>query len=123
MSDEAPEVKQPVDPKGRTAPGFERHVFICTNEREAGNVRGCCLHRGGGAVRDRFKAGLAARKLGGSIRPNAAGCLDFCEFGPVVVVYPEGVWYRILDLERDVDEIIERHLVGGEVVERCLLRM
>ena len=54
------------------------------------------------------------------MRANASGCLDACEFGVSVVVYPEQVWYGGVTTA-DVDEIVERHLIGGEVVER--LRM
>ena len=53
----------------------------------------------------------------GKARINQAGCLDRCEEGPVVVVYPEEVWYTYVD-RADVDEIIEEHLVNGRVVER-----
>jgi (2Fe-2S) ferredoxin len=53
----------------------------------------------------------------GKIRINKAGCLDRCDAGPCVVVYPEGVWYTYVD-EQDIDEIIESHLVKGEIVER-----
>lgn len=113
----------PVDPKGRTEPGYERHVFVCVNQRPAGNVRGCCHRLGGPEIRERFVKELRVRGLGARMRANNAGCLDFCEFGPTVVIYPDGVWYRIEDVERDVVEIVERHLIGGEVVERCLLRM
>jgi len=53
----------------------------------------------------------------GGVRINTAGCLDRCEEGPVVVIYPEGIWYSYVDRE-DVDEIIEEHLLQGKVVER-----
>ena len=53
----------------------------------------------------------------GRVRINRAGCLDRCEEGPVIVVYPEEVWYTYVDKD-DIDEIIDRHVVGGKVVER-----
>jgi (2Fe-2S) ferredoxin len=56
----------------------------------------------------------------GQIRINSAGCMDRCDQGPVVVVYPEGVWYTYVDND-DLDEIIASHLQGGEVVERLRL--
>ena len=56
----------------------------------------------------------------GKIRINQSGCLDRCELGPTVVVYPEGVWYRCAD-ERDVDELIESHLCRGQIVARLLI--
>ncbi len=99
---------------------FVHHVFICENVRPEGDPRGCCSERGGAAVRAAFKAELQRRGLRGSIRANSSGCLDACAQGPAVVVYPEGVWYGKVRPE-DVPEIVERHLVGGEPVER--LRM
>ncbi len=69
------------------------------------------------AIRDRFKDELRNRGLSRRVRANQAGCLDLCERGPTVVVYPEQVWYAGVKLE-DVEEIIERHIIGGEPVER-----
>jgi (2Fe-2S) ferredoxin len=70
-------------------------------------------------VRDYCKQQIKEKGLAGpgKIRINQAGCLDRCELGPVMVVYPEGIWYSYVD-EQDIDEIIERHLIGGEPVER-----
>lgn len=101
-------------------PGFERHVFVCTNERAADHPRGCCKARGGVAVRDRLKQELTARGLSKVIRANNAGCLDQCELGVSMVVYPEQVWYGGVTVD-DVIEIVERHLIGGELVERLLM--
>jgi (2Fe-2S) ferredoxin len=101
-------------------PGFDRHVFVCTNERAADHPRGCCKARGGVAVRDRLKQELTARGLSKAIRANNAGCLDQCDFGVAMVVYPEQVWYGGVTPD-DVVEIIERHLIGGEIVERLLM--
>lgn len=99
---------------------YTRHVFVCTNERPPGSPRGCCAERGGEEVRGAFKKAIKAAGLQGSVRGNAAGCLDTCEAGCAVVVYPEGVWYQGVQ-PGDVAEIVERHLVKGEPVER--LRM
>jgi (2Fe-2S) ferredoxin len=77
--------------------------------------------RGGGAVREALKAELRARGLDGRIRANSAGCLDACEQGAAMVVYPEGVWYGGVTAA-DVPEIVESHLVGGRPVERLVLR-
>ncbi|HET6438328.1 MAG TPA: (2Fe-2S) ferredoxin domain-containing protein [Anaeromyxobacter sp.] len=100
---------------------FRYHVFVCENRRDPSDPRGCCAARGGEGVRDALKAELKRRGLQGLVRANAAGCLDACAFGPSVVVYPEGVWYGRVAPE-DVAEIVERHLVGGEPVERLRLR-
>jgi len=101
-------------------PSFARHVFVCINERAAGHPRGCCKAKGGIDVRDRLKSELTARGLSKTIRANQAGCLDQCEHGVTVVVYPEQVWYGNVT-EADIPEIVEEHLIHGRVVERLLL--
>jgi (2Fe-2S) ferredoxin len=101
-------------------PSYQRHVFVCTNERAADNPKGDCKRKGAEAIRDDFKKRLAALGLKGAVRANAAGCLDQCEHGVTVVVYPEQVWYGRVTLA-DVPEIIEKHIVGGEFVERLML--
>lgn len=101
-------------------PSFERHVFVCINERPADNPRGSCKAKGGVDVRDRLKAELSARGISKIIRANNAGCLDQCEHGVTIVVYPEQVWYGNVTVE-DIPEIVEQHLVGGEVVTRLLI--
>ena len=101
-------------------PSFQRHVFVCINERPAGHPKGCCKSKGGPDVRDALKKELKARGLDDRIRANNAGCLDQCEHGVTVVVYPEQVWYGGVTVA-DLPEIIERHLVRGELVERLLL--
>jgi (2Fe-2S) ferredoxin len=100
---------------------FRHHLFICENRRPAGDPRGCCAERGGEAVKSAFKEELARRGLKGVIRANGAGCLDACSFGAAMVVYPEGTWYGGVT-PADVPEIIERHLLGGQPVERLVLR-
>ena len=93
------------------APFFEAHLFVCTNRRADGHKRGSCAARGSEHLRDYMKA--RAKELGISgIRVNSAGCLDRCELGPCLVIYPEGVWYRI-DSTADVDAVLQQHLVEG----------
>ena len=99
---------------------FQRHVFICINERGKGDKRGCCKNAGGEEVASAFKKELSARGLKRVVRANKAGCLDQCALGAAVVVYPEGVWYGRVKPE-DVPEIVERHLIGGQPVERLVL--
>lgn len=99
---------------------FEKHIFVCTNRRPDGHPRGCCAEKGSEALRDLFKRELEKRGLRGKVRANAAGCLDQCEHGVSVVVYPDSVWYSIRKPE-DVLEIIDRHIVNGQVVERLLM--
>ena len=96
---------------------FKHHVFFCTNQRETGEA--CCAARGAGDMRGYAKDRIKTLGLSGKdkVRINAAGCLDRCAEGPVLVVYPEAVWYTYIDKD-DIDEIIDAHLVGGKVVER-----
>ena len=100
-------------------PPFQRHIFVCVNERPPDNPKGCCLAKGSQQVRDLLKDGLRARGIHKIVRANSAGCLDACETGTSVVIYPEGIWYARVTAA-DVDEIIERHIIRGEVVERLL---
>lgn len=98
---------------------FRHHVFCCTNRREPGHKRGCCAEKGADDLRDYMKT--RTKELGiPKTRINGAGCLDRCELGPCMVIYPEGVWYSP-KTKADVDEIIAEHLQGGKVVERLRL--
>ena len=101
--------------------GYECHIFTCTNRREPGNPKGCCAEKGSEQVAEQFKIGLHKRGLKGRMRANKAGCLDQCADGVSVVVYPQGVWYAHVTVD-DVEEIIEKHIVGGQVVERLVSR-
>lgn len=101
-------------------PYYRRHVFCCLNERPETHPRGSCARRGSEPLRNYMKA--RAKELGlADVRINASGCLDRCELGPTMVIYPEGVWYHYQSIE-DVEEIIQRHVIGGEIVERLRLR-
>lgn len=98
-------------------PYYRHHVFFCCNQREDGSES--CGDKGAQAMRDYCKARVKTLALTGigRARINQAGCLDRCKEGPVMVVYPEGVWYRYQSRE-DVDEIIAEHLQQGRVVAR-----
>lgn len=97
-------------------PKFTKHIFVCMNQREPGHPRVCCDPSGQGELQRLFKVKLAQRgtKL---VRANKSGCLDQCELGPTVAVYPEGVFYGGAHRE-DVDEFIESHIVNDRPVER-----
>jgi (2Fe-2S) ferredoxin len=99
---------------------FDKHIFICTNTRETGHPRGCCNPGGDGELQRLFKVKLAQRGLKTAVRANKSGCLDQCELGPTVVVYPEAVWYGHVRPE-DVDEIIDAHIIGNTPVARLRL--
>jgi len=101
-------------------PKFIHHIFICTNQRPAENPRGCCDPQGIGALQLAFKKELSLRGLKETVRANRSGCLDQCEHGPTVVVYPEGVWYGGVKPE-DVTEIIESHIINKTPVARLMV--
>lgn len=98
---------------------YERHIFFCLNQRKPGED--CCADHRAQEGYDRCKSQVKAAGLSGpgKVRVNKAGCLDRCAAGPVVVVYPEAVWYTYVDTH-DIDEIVESHLKNGKVVERLL---
>ena len=99
---------------------YQRHIFFCLNQRD--NGEDACAQHGAKDGFDRCKARVKAEGLAGpgGVRVNKAGCLDRCAGGPVAVVYPEAVWYTYVD-QHDIDEIVDKHLKHGEVVERLLL--
>lgn len=98
-------------------PYFKHHVFFCMNVREDG--RRCCGEHGAAAAQKHAKKRIKSLDMNGEgkVRINQAGCLDRCEEGPCLVVYPEGTWYTYVDTS-DIDEIIDSHLIGGKPVDR-----
>jgi len=99
---------------------FQYHAFFCTNSRDNGEQ--CCEQCNATEIRAYAKARIKQLGLSGAgkVRINTAGCLDRCEHGPVLVIYPEETWYTYLD-RNDIDEIIESHLINGRPVERLLI--
>lgn len=103
----------------KAKPYFELHVFCCTNLRPEGHLRGSCADMGSVKLRNYLK--VRAKELGLShVRINASGCLDRCELGPTIVIYPDGIWYGVKTIE-DVEEVLQTHIVKGDRVERLLL--
>jgi (2Fe-2S) ferredoxin len=99
---------------------FEHHVFICTNEREESASRPSCAKGSSEKLKPVFKDAIKEAGLKGKVRANELGCLDQCEHGPVVVVYPDAVWYGFVHVG-DVEEIVHEHLMHGRPVERLRL--
>ncbi len=95
---------------------FTHHIFICCNRREPGHSRGCCDPDGSLALRDCFKAELKRRNLGPLVRANQSGCLEQCELGPTVVIYPQGIWYGNVQ-PADVPRIVEETIIQGRIIE------
>ncbi|HUR27760.1 MAG TPA: (2Fe-2S) ferredoxin domain-containing protein [Planctomycetota bacterium] len=99
---------------------FQKHVFVCQNERTPGDPRGSCTARGSAEVLAAFKEQLFAAGFKRIVRPNKAGCLDQCAHGVCVVIYPDAVWYGGVTPD-DVASIIEEHIRGGVPVQRLLI--
>lgn len=99
---------------------YERHIFFCLNDRPNGDA--CCARAAAQEGFERCKLQIKQAGLSGAgkVRVNKAGCMDRCNDAPVAVVYPEGVWYTFVD-SADIDEIVQSHLIGGQVVERLRL--
>lgn len=100
---------------------FEKHIFICENKRSADDPRGCCLDKGSAKLREKFKQRIKELGLKSEVRANASGCLDACEFGISVVVYPEQIWYGGVKSD-DVEEILQSHIINNKPVERLFIK-
>ena len=100
---------------------FEKHIFVCENKRPGGHPKGCCADKDSLEVRELFKKRLKELGLSTKIRANAAGCLDACEYGVTVVVYPEQIWYGGVTID-DVEEIIQQHLINNQPIDRLKIK-
>ena len=101
-------------------PYFDHHLFFCCNQRADDET--CCAHAGAETAQTYAKERIVELRLKGrgKVRISKSGCLGRCDDGPLLVVYPEGVWYRYAGVD-DVEEIIQEHLVNGRTVERLRL--
>tara|TARA_Y100000991_G_scaffold92888_1_gene70115 strand:+ start:869 stop:1174 length:306 start_codon:yes stop_codon:yes gene_type:complete len=99
---------------------YDYHIFCCVNERPASAVRECCKKKNSLILRNHMKKRISELGLK-RVRVNQSGCLDRCELGPIMVVYPEGVWYSFKNI-KDIDEIISEHLLKGKIVKRLILK-
>ncbi|MET0388561.1 MAG: (2Fe-2S) ferredoxin domain-containing protein [Polyangiales bacterium] len=95
---------------------YRYHVFCCFQQRPPGHPRGSCAAHGGGPLWERLSQLVQARQLL-DVSMTPSGCLGFCDAGPLMVVYPQGVWYQPKTTD-DIDEIVQKHFVDGELVER-----
>ena len=99
---------------------FQKHIFVCINEREKGAKRQSCGKAVGEEIAARFKILIKEHKLKTKVRAQRSSCLDVCEEGPTMVVYPEGIFYKNIQLS-DVEEIFESHILNNKPVERLRL--
>jgi (2Fe-2S) ferredoxin len=96
---------------------YHQHIFLCINQRD--NNEDCCAKRGSKPLLDYLKTKI--KMLGEKkIRVSSAGCLGRCKQGPVLVIYPEGIWYHC-ETKQDIDEIIKKQLIKKQIVSRLLL--
>jgi len=100
---------------------YEKHIFVCENQRPDGDPRGDCKSKGACEFTTTLKQMVKDAGLAKKIRVNKSGCLDQCAYGPVAVVYPEGIWYRGVTAQ-DAQEVFDQHLLQGRPVERLLLK-
>lgn len=101
-------------------PFFDHHVFVCTNRRPDDHPFGSCAVAGSDGLRDYMKGKAKEMGLRG-VRVSSAGCLGRCDKGPVMVIYPDGIWYQP-KTEADVDAILDSHLSGGGRATHLLIR-
>lgn len=99
---------------------FQKHLFICNNQRKSDDPRGCCSSRGSLDLLDYAKGRVKDLGLKGKVRINKAGCLDACEYGPSMVVYPDDIWYSPQTKE-DMEEILQEHIQNDRLVERLVI--
>lgn len=91
----------------KTAFPYQKIIFICTNSRDGGAI--CCSRGGSEAIRDALKRYVKENGLQGKVRVSQSGCMDLCNQGPNVMIFPDGVWYKDVTLE-DVPAIIQNHI-------------
>jgi len=96
---------------------FRYHVYVCDQQKPEGVP--CCAARGSGKVIDALRREISARGLADEVQVTVCGSLGLCEWGPNVVVYPEGVWYSSVK-PQDVAELVQSHFQEGKVVERLV---
>jgi len=101
-------------------PVFEHHVFVCHNSRPADAPHPSCTSDGKSDLHSQLQLLTKEAGLAGKVRINKSGCLDQCEHGPTVVVYPEAVWYHVPTVE-DAEEVLRSHIIEGKVVDRLLI--
>lgn len=99
---------------------YDKHVFVCVNQRAPGAARRSCGEAHGLTLIDALKKELSKREIKGKIRVQKSGCLDICDFGPTLVIYPQGTFYVGVTVD-DVPELIEREFVQNERLERLIL--
>lgn len=98
----------------------KHHIFVCTSSRPTGQQKGFCESKAGVEIMMKFAEELQERELDGDVFLSNTGCFGICDKGPIVIVYPDNVWYGSVTPD-DVPEILDQHIEGGTVVERLAI--
>ncbi|MEO5338898.1 MAG: (2Fe-2S) ferredoxin domain-containing protein [Magnetococcus sp. MYC-9] len=101
-------------------PLYDLRIYYCVNSRDAGHPQGDCSRRGAQDLQNHLVERLKQLPESCRVRVSSSGCLNRCQSGPALVIYPQGVWYRYRS-QADINEIVQRHLLGGEQVQRLLI--
>jgi (2Fe-2S) ferredoxin len=96
------------------------HIFVCSSSRINGQQKGFCHSKDSVGIVEELMMEIQDRELDGEVMVTNTGCLGICAQGPIVIVYPEGTWYGSVTPD-DVEEIMDEHIEGGNVVERLLI--
>ena len=102
-------------------PSYKKYIFICENMRDPLNPKGCCGLKGGSDLKKVLKQKLTKKRLNKTFRANSAGCLDLCEHGAAMIIYPQGIFYGHVNID-DLDEIIDISLLKDQKIERLLIK-
>lgn len=97
----------------------KHHIFVCTSSRPNGQQKGFCESKEGVDIMMRFAEEIQEREMGDVFLSNT-GCFGICDKGPIVVVYPDNVWYGSVTPD-DVPVILDEHIEGGNIVERLAI--
>jgi (2Fe-2S) ferredoxin len=95
----------------------KKHIFVCSSSRMTGQMKGVCIQQESASIINLFIEEVQERGLDGDVMVTNTGCLQICDKGPIVIVYPDNVWYGKVSPD-DVEEIMDSHIEGGEVVKR-----
>jgi (2Fe-2S) ferredoxin len=99
----------------------EYHVFVCSSSRLNGQQKGYCFSKNAVDIVQTLIEEIDSRDLNDKVMVTNCGCFGICSNGPIVVVYPDGVWYKEVSAD-DVEEIVESHFENGKIVERLLIK-
>lgn len=100
---------------------YKKYIFICENMRDPSHPKGCCGLKGGPDLKKTLKQKLVEKNLNKVYRANSAGCLDMCEHGASMVIYPQGIWYGHVQ-QSDLDEIIENSIINNSIIDRLTIK-